>query len=117
MDACFGPAGRGEDWASPDGFGTTEPAMLFVSHAHLQQTLTELLPPDAIRAAPSRVSRVVPSGAAMRLEFEDGSATDEAYELLVGADGWRRSSTRSVPSLSPAATRSGCAGAGGPPCP
>ena len=89
MDAFIGPAGRGEDWASPDGFGTAEPAMLFVSHAHLQQTLTDLLPADAIRAAPSRVSRVVPSGAAMRLEFEDGSATDEAYELLVGADGWR----------------------------
>ena len=67
-----------------------KPAMLFVSHSELQLQLESLLPAEAIIQSHSRVRRFDSSssdGAGLRLVFEDGSSSEESYDLIVGADG------------------------------
>lgn len=72
------------------------PAMLFVSHAELQASLESLLPPESIILHDSRVKRFVSAAGdenGLQLVFEDGSTSEESFDLLVGADG-RHSAVR-----------------------
>lgn len=73
------------------------PAMLFVSHAELQAALECMLPPSTIVRHDSRIQRFTSTagtdGNSLRLVFENGSTSEESFDLLVGADG-RHSAVR-----------------------
>jgi 2-polyprenyl-6-methoxyphenol hydroxylase-like FAD-dependent oxidoreductase len=87
---------RGGRWiAGPSrplaaGCASGDPSMLFVSHQELQTTLESLLPASAIITHDSRVRRFESAEAGstgLRLAFEDGSCSEDSYDLIVGADG------------------------------
>ncbi len=87
-------AGPSRPLASDSASGA--PAMLFVSHADLQAALESMLPPTAIVRRGTRIQRFAQADSdcnGLHLVFEDGTTSEESFDLLVGADG-RHSAVR-----------------------